>query len=76
MFSQIQNRFWQAILLVALHMATCLSVSEDRKWLIITYPSEPLLSEIALEFMSSLMLQKILKHFNVLLKKDLVESEP
>jgi hypothetical protein len=57
-------------------MATCLSVSEDRERLIIAYPSEPLLSEIALGFMSSLMLQKILKHFNALLKKGLVESGP
>lgn len=62
--------------LVASHMATCFSVSEDRERLIIAYPSEPLLSEIALEFMSSLMLPKILKHFNTLLKKGLVEPGP
>ena len=46
--------------LVASHMATCLSVSEGRKQLMIAYPSEPLLSEVALEFMSDLMLPKIL----------------
>jgi hypothetical protein len=62
--------------LVASHMATCLSVSEDRERLIIAYPSEPLLSEVALEFMSSLTLSKILKHFNALLKKGLVEPGP
>jgi len=59
--------------LVALHMATCLSVSEDRERLIIAYPSEPLLSEVALEFMSDLMLPGILRQFNPLLKKSLVE---
>ena len=62
--------------LVASYMATCLSISKDRKRLIIAYPSKPLLSEVTLEFMSSLMLLKILKHFNTLLKKGLVEPGP
>ncbi|RIA84083.1 hypothetical protein C1645_832789 [Glomus cerebriforme] len=35
--------------LIVSHMATCLSVLEDREWLIITYSSELLLSEIALD---------------------------
>ena len=46
--------------LVASHIATCLFVSEDREQLIIAYPSESLLSEIALEFILSLILFKIL----------------
>src|SRR5438128_8767963 len=62
-----------ALELVASHMATCVSVSEDREWLIITYPSEPLLSDVALDFMSDSMLPKILNQFNTLLKKGLVE---
>lgn len=62
--------------LVASHMATCLSVSEDRERLIIAYPSEPLLSEVALEFMSDLMLPKILRLFSTSLKKGLVDPGP
>jgi hypothetical protein len=62
--------------LVASHMATCLSVSEDRERLIIAYPSEPLLSEVALEFMSDSMLPKILGLFSTSLKKGLVEPGP
>src|ERR1051325_12248944 len=62
--------------LVASHMATCLSVSEDRERLIIAYPSEPLLSEVALEFMSDLTLPKILRLFSTSLKKGLVEPGP
>jgi hypothetical protein len=62
--------------LVASHMATCISVSEDRERLIITYPSEPLLSDVALDFMSDLMLPKILNQFNLLLKKGIVEPGP
>jgi hypothetical protein len=69
-------QFQLASELVASHMATCLSVSEDRERLIIAYPSEPLLSESALEFMSSSILPKVLKHFNALLKKGLVEPGP
>jgi len=59
--------------LVASHMATCLAVSEDRERLIIAYPSEPLLSEVALEFMSSSKLPKILKLFSDSLKKGNIE---
>ena len=62
--------------LVASHMATCLSVSEDRERLIIAYPSEPLLSEVALEFMSGSELPKILGLFSTTLKKGLVEPGP
>jgi hypothetical protein len=62
--------------LVASHMATCLSVSEDREQLIIAYPSEPLLSEVAIEFMSDSMLPKILNWFSVILKKGIVEPGP
>jgi hypothetical protein len=59
--------------LVASHMATCLAVSEDRERLIITYPSEPLLSEAALELMSPSTLPQILTQFNSLLRKGFVE---
>ncbi|CAI2170008.1 6307_t:CDS:2 [Funneliformis geosporum] len=62
--------------LVASHMATCLSISEDRERLIVAYPSEPLLSEVALEFMSDLMLSKILWLFSISLKKGLVDPGP
>ncbi|CAG8625536.1 14490_t:CDS:2 [Funneliformis mosseae] len=62
--------------LVASHMATCLFVSEDRERLIIAYPSEPLLSEVAFEFMSDSMLPKILWLFSTLLKKGLVDPGP
>ena len=59
--------------LVASHMATCLSVSEDRELLMIAYPSEPLLSEVALEFMSGSTLPKILRLFSTSLKKGIVK---
>ncbi|PKC56318.1 hypothetical protein RhiirA1_429196 [Rhizophagus irregularis] len=62
--------------LVASHMTTCLALSEDRERLIIAYPSEPLLSEVALEFMSDSTLPEILKQFNSSLKKGLVEPGP
>ena len=62
--------------LVASHMATCLAVSEDRERLIIAYPSEPLLSEVALEFMSGSTLPRILKLFGASLKKGIVEPGP
>ena len=69
-----QSRF--ASELVASHMATCLAVSEDRERLIIAYPSEPLLSEVALEFMSGSTLPRILKLFGASLKKGIVEPGP
>src|SRR4051794_6005990 len=56
-------------------MATCLAVSEDRERLIIAYPSESLLSEVALEFMSGSTLPKILRLFSTSLKKGIVKSE-
>lgn len=62
--------------LVASHMATCLAVSKDRERLIVIYPSEPLLSEAALELISPSTLPQILKQFNILLKKGLVEPGP
>ncbi|CAI2196471.1 1713_t:CDS:1, partial [Funneliformis geosporum] len=62
--------------LVASHMTTCVSVSEDRERLIIAFPSEPLLSDVALNFISDSILSKILKQFNALLKKGLVEPGP
>jgi hypothetical protein len=41
-----------AVELVKTHMATLIAIDESRKFHIITYPSEPLLSEAALELMS------------------------
>ncbi|CAG8609304.1 15781_t:CDS:2 [Funneliformis mosseae] len=62
--------------LVASYMATCIAVSRDRE-LLVRYPSEPLLAEVALSAITdNETLVFVLQRFNEILKKGFVDAGP